>query len=400
MIPFRTSRAAYPLSLLLAIAFCPFAASAAANTAAPSVPAADLAAYRSHLNALIALVDRCQQATDLAYCDSKLVGADDRIQFRTPQGVVEREVRYDWLRDTLTRAVAAKQAEAAAAAKPTAPKPGLGAAAPNPAKADTKAPPATPSKLDSKKSPDEPKPDAQALLADARLHLQADQQTAQQGPAPPPDHRAQRQISTAILAQAEFDQIDHPSLWNRSVEAFFNWLNNLFGRIPSGSGSHWLLWLFEWGLVIAASTGLGWWLIQGSRRERWRLESAGGPRAGAPSQRDWQLWLAEAETFAAKGEWREAVHNVYWAAISRLESRGLWPVDRARTPREYLGLLSAADPRRADLNALTCGFERIWYGYRPAAEAEYRSACDLLEKLVQQRLPHEAQLPHERLASR
>lgn len=73
---------------------------------------------------------------------------------------------------------------------------------------------------------------------------------------------------------------------------------------------------------------------------------------------------------------------VYWAAISRLESRGLWPVDRARTPREYLGLIAAEDPRRDDLTSLTRGFERIWYGYRAAAEPEYRSARQLLEKLA------------------
>jgi hypothetical protein len=73
---------------------------------------------------------------------------------------------------------------------------------------------------------------------------------------------------------------------------------------------------------------------------------------------------------------------LYWAAISRLESRGLWPVDRARTPREYLDLIAATDPRRDDLTSLTRGFERIWYGYRFAAEPEYRTARLLLDKLA------------------
>ena len=61
---------------------------------------------------------------------------------------------------------------------------------------------------------------------------------------------------------------------------------------------------------------------------------------GAPSAREWQLWLKDAQAMAAKGQWREAIHFIYWASIARLESRRLWPADRARTPREYLALLA------------------------------------------------------------
>jgi hypothetical protein len=70
------------------------------------------------------------------------------------------------------------------------------------------------------------------------------------------------------------------------------------------------------------------------------------PCPGAASAREWQLWLEDARKAAAAGQWREAIHFVYWAAISRLESRRLWPADRARTPREYLALVAPEDPRR------------------------------------------------------
>ena len=70
---------------------------------------------------------------------------------------------------------------------------------------------------------------------------------------------------------------------------------------------------------------------------------------------------------AAKGQWREAIHFLYWASIARLESRRLWPADRARTPREYLALLAGTDPRKTNLTALTRSFERTWYGGRAAA---------------------------------
>ncbi len=98
--------------------------------------------------------------------------------------------------------------------------------------------------------------------------------------------------------------------------------------------------------------------------------------------RDWQLWLEDARKSAAARQWREAIHFVYWAAISRLESKRLWPADRARTPREYLTLIAADDPRKASLASLTGSFVRTWYGGREAREADYLRAESLADKLI------------------
>ena len=109
------------------------------------------------------------------------------------------------------------------------------------------------------------------------------------------------------------------------------------------------------------------------------------PAPGAASARDWQLWLEDARRAAASGLWREAIHFVYWAAISRLESRRLWPADRARTPREYLALIAPEDPRKPGLSQLTSTFERFWYGGRAAAESDYRNAENLASSLIVRR---------------
>jgi hypothetical protein len=100
------------------------------------------------------------------------------------------------------------------------------------------------------------------------------------------------------------------------------------------------------------------------------------------SARDWQLWLADARKAAAGGQWREAIHFLYWAAIARLESRRLWPADRARTPREYLTLVSPEDPRQSGLALLTRSFEHTWYGGREASESDYRHAEALAARLI------------------
>lgn len=350
---------------------------------APNATTAEAVACQAHLTALIGLVDSCASSVDFAHCDSKQIGSDDQVRFQTSRGPADRQIHYDWLRDTFTRAVALQQAAKEADSKAAADqKTNQEKASQKKARESAAPEPATHKSQDEKKPPPET---AQSLLIAARLHLVSDQQAlqaAEPGTAQPPNHEAERKLATAILAEHEFDQIEHPSAWDRAIESFLNWLNNLFGRIPSHGSSRWVVWTFEWLLVLAAATGLVWWLIQGSRRERWRLESSGRTPAGAPSLRDWQVWLADAEALAAAGHWREAIHMLYWAAISRLESRGLWPVDRARTPREYLDLIAATDPRRDDLYTLTRGFERIWYGYRTAAEPEYRSARLLLDKLA------------------
>jgi hypothetical protein len=128
---------------------------------------------------------------------------------------------------------------------------------------------------------------------------------------------------------------------------------------------------------------LAWWYARQVRQQRLlHASSNSGPNPSAASAVDWQKRLGEAEALAAEGEWRGAVHYIYWAAISRLESAGNWPADRARTPREYLELLPSSHAKRPGLAKLTRSFERIWYGQRPAQEADYHSARSLLEGLT------------------
>ena len=99
------------------------------------------------------------------------------------------------------------------------------------------------------------------------------------------------------------------------------------------------------------------------------------------SAKEWAIWLAEARAAAAKGEWRDAIHLAYWAGISFLERQGFWKPDRARTPREYLRLLSASSEHRETLAALTRIFELAWYAKRGAGEADFSRTLAELEKL-------------------
>jgi hypothetical protein len=99
----------------------------------------------------------------------------------------------------------------------------------------------------------------------------------------------------------------------------------------------------------------------------------------APS--DVREWVSEALAAAQRGDYRTALHCAYWGAVARLEDLGRLSRDRARTPRESLRLLESQSGDHRSFRALTGGFERVWYGYRTASEADWTSAKEVLEKI-------------------
>jgi hypothetical protein len=273
--------------------------------------------------------------------------------------MTEREIHFGWLRLLLDRAGQKEQ-------------------------------PATPA--DSlQQVPPVPKPQApppvtvDQLLTQTRDRLSNDErQAAALAGTPPasPNRDRERKSLNAILSQKEYKSITQTSLRERLLERLFNWLNDLFSRLAGGgSRVSWIGFAFRIFWISAVCLGLAWILIRIERRSRVRLRPDAIPSPGAPSAREWQLWLADAQVMASEGRWREAIHFVYWASISRLESRRLWPADHSRTPREYLVLLPSEDPRKLSLTSLTHSFERIWYGGRDAASSDYQAALKLAAEL-------------------
>jgi hypothetical protein len=188
-----------------------------------------------------------------------------------------------------------------------------------------------------------------------------------------------------VLAGRDFRDLEEPSVRDSMLERVNNWLNHIIEQMTSlRARSAWVGRLLVWGFILAVCVALVFALLQLERRWRVRMVPADLVVAStAPSARNWQLWLDDARHAASSGLWREAIHFVYWAAIARLEARRLWPADRARTPREYLALLVAGDPRHAHLLSLTRSFERTWYGGRAAVESDYRDAEALATSLIE-----------------
>jgi hypothetical protein len=313
--------------------------------------------YRSHLQALTAVVEACAKTRDTKTCDPALVGPDDRVSLAGASD--RRTVRYGWLRALLAKAQLLDEPPA----KP-------------PANGPNRVP-----------SPTFTQPLRRAtsqLLQDAEARLAADRKRIDAAPQPIPAHPQERQTMSKVLAGREYRNIKEPGELDKAWEKFGNFLDRFLILLAGSFGAaRWLGRAIVWGLVVAACVGLVWALLQVERRWRMRLvPELDRPAPGAASARDWQLWREDASCAAATGQWREAIRLLYWASISRLESLRLWPADRARTPREYLALVAAEDPRKAGLTALTGSFERIWYGGRGAAESDYRQAERLASALI------------------
>jgi hypothetical protein len=321
-----------------------------------------LAEYLQHLQTLEGVVTNCGAQLNLKKpapaadnaCDPNRVGTDDRVQW--PGSAQAREIRYDWLRAALSRA----------------------------GKKDSSTPTVV---LGAHPGAKNQPPDASYLLSAARQRIKIDEQQAENQLAanpvyPNPAYIAERKSLNAILAQKEYKGVTEVSAKDRFWEWLDNLLDNLKARLEAlGARAPWLGGLLYGLLLAGICTVLVWLVVRLERNARVRLVPDIETSPDSPSAREWQLWVKDAQAAAANGLWREAIHSVYWASIARLESGRLWPADRARTPREYLGLLRGNDPRKPTLTALTRSFERTWYGGRDAAATDFNSAMALAAEL-------------------
>ena len=193
--------------------------------------------------------------------------------------------------------------------------------------------------------------------------------------------RAQARAAVeTILAGSEFQQSAASRWRERLQERVGKWFEDLLGRFGAGRGAaRGTALVFAWAAAIAALIGLGYWLARTiAEHPRGASLGLGSGAATRPRARDLALRALAA---ARLGQTRDAVRCAYGAALVRLEEQGVWRIDDARTPREYLPMLPATDSRHPVMIDLTRRFEQIWYGNRAAADDDARRVTDHLEAL-------------------
>jgi hypothetical protein len=195
----------------------------------------------------------------------------------------------------------------------------------------------------------------------------------------PPDVSSQRARLAELLSRREFSDVHGPTLMDRLKQKLVTMILRALQFLFRSSAIPTVSKFFVYGLIGLAVLALG--LV--AYRQIWSAsEQESFVPTGVPvSAKSWALWLAEAQAAAKQHNWREAIHLAYWAGISFLERQGTWRPDRARTPREYLKLMSNASEHRETLAALTRVFELAWYAKREADAEAFAQTLKALERL-------------------
>jgi hypothetical protein len=182
-----------------------------------------------------------------------------------------------------------------------------------------------------------------------------------------------------ILSAGEFQDSKGPSAWELLLARVSQWLVRHLARLFAGlhidaKTGNALAWTVM-GLAVLALLYMVWkWL--GGKSQPIEVEPE---KVKLPS--DARQWVQEALAAAERGDYREAVHCAYWAAVAKLEDLNVLARDRTRTPRESLRLLEVHPKEQALLGDMTGHFELIWYGYRPATASDWHGAKEQLEKM-------------------
>jgi hypothetical protein len=172
-------------------------------------------------------------------------------------------------------------------------------------------------------------------------------------------HAAHDELNKHVYQQAR------PSVEQQVVSAVWRWLDHAYHRIvdatPGGAVGL---------LVIIAAIAIAAVVITQRRGVSGRRRSA-DTGFDLPADVTSDQLRAEADAFAARGEWAEAVRSRLRAVVRTLEERGIIDPRPGRTAAEVAAEAGGARP---DLSGLLRGaagvFGEIWYGRRAATAGD------------------------------
>ncbi|MGI5455332.1 DUF4129 domain-containing protein [Streptomyces sp. CA-249302] len=185
-------------------------------------------------------------------------------------------------------------------------------------------------------------------------------------PRDPAREAARRELSKHMYHEND------PSLFQRALNAFWDWVDKLFGTAASATPGGTL------GLVVVivavlAVLGALWWRLGTPRHEP---SSAAAlfddrPRSAAEHR-------AAAEAHAAQGHWNQAVQERMRAIVRSLEERALLDARPGRTADEAAAEAGRALPSHLDrLRTAARDFDDVTYGGRRASETSYHRIAEL-----------------------
>ena len=102
-----------------------------------------------------------------------------------------------------------------------------------------------------------------------------------------------------------------------------------------------------------------------------------GGRPASPEQA-----RTQAAAFARAGNYREAVRQLYLAALLTMEEHGLAPRNRSLTNREVLAQVGPTGSVASHLSPVVDTFDAVWYGVQEPNQAVYQSYAAEIDALT------------------
>ncbi|MFC8668488.1 DUF4129 domain-containing protein [Streptomyces sp. NPDC057199] len=185
-------------------------------------------------------------------------------------------------------------------------------------------------------------------------------------PRDPAQEAARRELSKRMYHEND------PSLLQRALDAFWEWVDKLFNAASSATPGG-ALGLLVVVLAALALIGALWWRLGTPRR---------GPTSAAPLFDDRPRSAAEhraaAEAHAAQGHWNQAVQERMRAVVRSLEERALLDPRPGRTADEAAAEAGRTLPAHTDrLRAAARDFDDVTYGGRTAGSDTYHRLSQL-----------------------
>ncbi|WP_432119290.1 DUF4129 domain-containing protein [Streptomyces sp. bgisy032] len=185
-------------------------------------------------------------------------------------------------------------------------------------------------------------------------------------PRDPAREAARRELSKRMYHE------DDPSLVQRALDAFWDWLGKLLNSASTATPGG-TLGLVVIILAVVAVLAAVWWRL-GTPRRRPTSSPAlfdDRPRSAADHR-------AAAEAHAAQGHWNQAVQERMRALVRALEERALLDVRPGRTADEAAAEAGRALPAHTDrLRTAARDFDDVTYGGRSATEQSYHRMAEL-----------------------
>ncbi|MFF7893445.1 DUF4129 domain-containing protein [Streptomyces sp. NPDC007907] len=185
-------------------------------------------------------------------------------------------------------------------------------------------------------------------------------------PRDPAREAARRELSKRMYHEND------PSLFQRALDAFWEWLGKLLNAASDATPGGTLGLLVVVLAVVAVLAAL-WWRL-GTPRRRPTSSAAlfdDRPRSAADHR-------AAAEAHAAQGHWSQAVQERMRAVVRALEERALLDIRPGRTADEAAAEAGRALPAHTDrLRTAARDFDDVTYGGRSATEESYHRIAEL-----------------------